>query len=142
MIFRTMTISFLLVIAFQARAQLTINISNISIAEGELYIAVYDHPEKYMNPESATERKIVPVKGKSASVVVDDLPRGKYAVAVFHDLNANGILDMKKGKIPGEPFGFSNDARGKTGPPNFDKASFEYHGNAEIDIKLVNNDRK
>ena len=140
--FKLVLILLPLVMALHSRAQLTINISNIQKLQGELYIAVYDDAESYMNVESAVQRKIINVEGNIARVVISGLAEGKYAIAIFQDLNGNSMLDTKKGRIPAEPFGFSNDARGKVGPPNFDKASFVFKSKGEIDIKMVSNERK
>ena len=138
---KSILIIVLAAMALHGRAQLTVNISNISMLQGELYIAVYDDAERFLNVELAAEKKIVEITGETASVVISGLKAGKYSVAVFQDLNGNGTLDMKKGRIPDEPFGFSNNARGKFGPPGFNKASFSFCDTGEIDIKMVNNER-
>jgi uncharacterized protein (DUF2141 family) len=49
---------------------------------------------------------------------------GEYAVKVFHDENGNGELDKGILGIPEEAYGFSNDARGSMGPPEYEKAAF------------------
>jgi uncharacterized protein (DUF2141 family) len=53
------------------------------------------------------------------------LPCGEYAVKVFHDENGNGELDKGVFGIPAEAYGFSNDARGTVGPPEYEKAAFK-----------------
>jgi uncharacterized protein (DUF2141 family) len=53
------------------------------------------------------------------------LPCGEYAVKVFHDENGNGELDKRILGIPAEAYGFSNDARGPMGPPEYEKAAFQ-----------------
>lgn len=52
------------------------------------------------------------------------LPYGEYAVKVFHDENGNGELDTRIFGIPVERYGFSNDARGAFGPPDYEDARF------------------
>ena len=47
---------------------------------------------------------------------------GRYAVALFHDENANNRLDTAL-MIPREGFGFSRDAPLRFGPPRFDAAA-------------------
>ncbi len=51
----------------------------------------------------------------------DDLAPGRYAVAVFHDVNGNGELDRIPPGVPTEPYGFSNGV-GRFAPPNFQRA--------------------
>jgi uncharacterized protein (DUF2141 family) len=48
---------------------------------------------------------------------------GRYAVALFHDENANGRMD-KMLMMPREGFGFSRDAPIRFGPPRFSAAAF------------------
>lgn len=50
---------------------------------------------------------------------------GRYAIALLHDENGNGIADRAAGMIPREGYGFSRDAKVRMGPPAFDKAAFD-----------------
>ncbi len=52
------------------------------------------------------------------------VPPGTYAIAFFHDENANGKFDTAL-MIPREGFGFSRDAKVRFGPPRFDAAAFQ-----------------
>ena len=62
---------------------------------------------------------------------------GTYAVAVYHDENANGKFDTGLFGIPKEGYGASNDARGFMGPPRFNDAKFIYKGRAlDLEIRL------
>jgi uncharacterized protein (DUF2141 family) len=54
------------------------------------------------------------------------VPNGEYAVAAFHDENANNDLDRGVFGIPTEGTGASNDARGFMGPPPYDGARFRF----------------
>lgn len=52
---------------------------------------------------------------------------GLYAVALFHDENANGRLDKFAG-VPREGLGFSNNPRIRFGPPSFAQARLAISG--------------
>ncbi len=52
------------------------------------------------------------------------VPFGEYAVKVYHDENGNDRLDTRMFGIPKERFGFSNNARGTLGPPDYSEARF------------------
>ncbi len=123
----------------QAPGQLTVTINNIKLVEGELYIAIYDSEDTFMDIDRTAFREIIPVSTETESVIFANVPDGEYAIAVFQDLNGNGELDTKGMGLPKEPFGFSNDARGKYGPPKYKKAKISLSGNMEISIKLVSN---
>ena len=47
------------------------------------------------------------------------VPPGTYAVAVHHDEDGDGEMDTGLFGIPSEPHGFSNNARGRFGPPSW-----------------------
>ncbi len=68
-----------------------------------------------------------------------DLPLsdGEYAISVFHDLNGNQELDKNWMGIPTEPYGFSNNARGKFGPPTYNQCKVKIiDGTTRLTIKL------
>lgn len=122
--------------------KLVITIENVSPGIGEIFVAVYDHPDSYLNEELAVFKKIIKATDSVQSIGFHDVPTGYYAIAVYQDLNSNGKLDTKTFGIPKEPFGFSNNARGRFGPPKFDATKFNFSGNMEIEIELFNNAKK
>ena len=63
------------------------------------------------------------------TVIVPDLPPGRYAVAAYVDDNRNGMQDKNLLGVPKEKYGFSNDVRGTFGPPDFAEAAFDIGGN-------------
>ena len=50
---------------------------------------------------------------------------GRYAIRLFHDRDDDGELDTDLLGIPSEPYGFSNNAPARFGPPDFEAAAFE-----------------
>jgi uncharacterized protein (DUF2141 family) len=75
------------------------------------------------------------ISGQSARCVFSDVPPGRYAVAVHHDADADGVVDTGLFGIPTEGLGASNDARGSFGPPSFDAAAFRYDG-GELTLRV------
>ncbi|MHA7870936.1 MAG: DUF2141 domain-containing protein [Hyphococcus sp.] len=62
---------------------------------------------------------------------------GDYALAVYHDRNANGSFDKTGLGLPNEPWGISNNPRVRFAPPPVSKALFGVTENgAEVEIKL------
>ncbi len=69
--------------------------------------------------------------------IVDGLPVGKYALAVFEDLNKNRKLDKNLTGIPIEPYVFSNNVGSKWSKPTFSAASFQLDiGTNHLDLEL------
>ena len=59
-------------------------------------------------------------------------------MATYHDQNNNGILDSNFLGIPKEAFGFSNDARGIVGAPDYDKAKIIFIQKNQMGMIRVN----
>ena len=67
----------------------------------------------------------------------EELVPGSYALAVFQDLNGNGILDKNGLNLPTEPFGFSNNPRLLFGPPSHRRCSFQINdSDKHLTVKL------
>jgi uncharacterized protein (DUF2141 family) len=61
------------------------------------------------------------------------LKPGKYAFKYFHDENNNNKkMDTNVIGIPKEGYGFSNNAKGRFGPPDFKDTIFEIKNDTTI----------
>ena len=106
---------------------LQLTVSNIKSIEGNIMVAVYDDPQKFTG-DVVVKGKIERVtKTGEMTIEIADLSFGEYAISVFHDQNNNNILDSNMFKMPTEPYGFSNNARGRFGPPGFDDARINFN---------------
>ncbi|CAI9430136.1 putative protein conserved in bacteria [Candidatus Ornithobacterium hominis] len=125
----------LFVIITQAQtAHLSVEIKNIKSKKGKVLIALFNsekgfpHENEFMTVQLEPEENIIQHRFKN-------VPKGIYAVAVLHDENNNGKMDI--GMLgPKEKYGFSNDARSLISAPTFKKASFKHSGNQKIIIHL------
>ena len=102
---------------------LVITVEGFENSEGVARIALVNSKENFSEetPFKGYECKIV----HNRAIKTLSLPYGEYAVKVFHDENRNGELDKRLFGIPAEAYGFSNDARGTMGPPEYEKAAFK-----------------
>lgn len=50
--------------------------------------------------------------------------KGDYAVALYHDRNANGEFDRSSLGLPAEPWGISNNPKVRFSPPKIESALF------------------
>lgn len=106
--------------------KLDLEITNIAEVAGSVRIAVYAGEENFLESGKETlERSWAVVQEGPMKIQLEELPFGVFSVAVYHDLNNNDELDTNFMGIPNEPYGFSNDARSKWGPPKFSDARFE-----------------
>ena len=114
---------------------LVVTIEGFSNSEGYAMVAVFDSEKAYKEGSPKTAKAKVEVTDQKALVIFDDLKYGTYAVASFHDQNANGKMDKNFLGIPKESYGHSNNVRGSFGPPSFDKAKIDF-GSPEKQIKI------
>lgn len=116
-------------------ATLEIRVTGVSTS-GPVRAAVYASPESYENKKAWKESAAWPAED-NARFRFEGLPPGEYAVRVYQDLNDNGALD-RRGFLPAEPFGFSNDFRPRFGPPSFSDLAIRLAGGDERQsIRLV-----
>jgi len=114
---------------------LTVAIAGVHSRSGTLMLGLYDTAAGFGKAiEQSTKQGLLndstrvvgvamrAVKG-TQSTVFKNLPSGSYAIIVFHDEDDNGMLDENYWGVPIEGYGFSNDAQGFLGPPNFEAAA-------------------
>jgi uncharacterized protein (DUF2141 family) len=112
------------VVHADSSGNLTVLVTGLESSEGQVIIAVIDSAEAYDAEDRAVRDARPAPAGGTASATFEDLPLGDYAVKVFHDENGNGKLDTNFVGIPKERFGFSNNAMGRFGPPDFEQSRF------------------
>ena len=92
---------------------LKITITNIKDIEGNLIIKLFNNPDSF--PRKGKPLKVYSQKVTSniVSVVLKDLKKGKYAISLYHDVNADNECNMNFLGIPTESFGFSRNFKPK-----------------------------
>jgi len=116
-------------------ASFVLQIDGLGKVEGELRIAMFDSKETYA--KEPVYAVVLPVDSTSLEWQLDELPFGEYAIAVYHDKNANGKLDTNFLGIPKERYGFSNNARGRFGPASWNDSFFVFDsGKIEHKIRI------
>lgn len=113
---------------------MTVTIKNVKGNDGMIRLALYNSADQFMKKE-IQHAEVKAVNGE-VTAVFNNIGNGTFAISVMHDANNNKELDSNMLGIPKEGFGFSNDAMGMFGPPDFKKASFEYDGNNQVVINL------
>jgi uncharacterized protein (DUF2141 family) len=117
-------------------SDLNIVIKGVDDIKGSIYIAVFDNAESFPDFGKQLVEKVLPVNKKTLNHTFKDLPHDDYAVAIFHDINNNGVLDKNALGIPVEPYGFSRNARARFSAPPFKEAKIELKRNQAIEIVI------
>lgn len=108
-------------------ATLKIWIKGFHSLKGSVFVGLYNRPQGFAT-ENAFKNFSYDITGAEMWVAFDSLAKGNYAIAIIHDENNNHKLDQGEMGIPVEGYGFSNDARGLFGPPDFRLAMFYFAG--------------
>lgn len=114
-------------------ADLTVEIGGSASDKGAVMVGLFDKTSAFPQTPLVGQRVAA---GASAVVVFKNLAPGRYALSAYHDENDNRQLDRGMFGIPKERYGFSQDARGAGGPPEFRDAAFELK-DADQHVKLT-----
>ncbi|MFO8128839.1 MAG: DUF2141 domain-containing protein [Bacteroidales bacterium] len=109
-----------------------IQVSGALSDSGNVKIALSNNKKEYASPDKAFRAGIADIDQGSATLRLDSIPYGSYAIKVFHDKNNNGILDTKLMGVPTEAYGFSNNPKASFGPAKWDKARFEFEEDGQV----------
>ena len=116
---------FLFILSTTAFSQynLTIEISGLENSNGQIQLVLMDENENVIREysEAIVENK--------CSINIKDIEQGIYAFKYFHDENENKELDTNWIGMPTEGFGFSNNAKGRFGPPPLSAMIFDLKEN-------------
>jgi len=118
-------------------AELVIVITNIKQVSGLVRLGLYNDPKRFPKRSGTIAGGKVKVKRNTARFVFRNLKPGVYAVAIYHDANANNRFDKSLG-IPLEGFAFSNNARPRLSAPSFKRAAVTVQApRTQISIRLL-----
>jgi len=119
-----------------ARAgDLTVEVQGVKSTQGEVAVGLFDEGAAF--PKQFTRGVRLPASKDTIVALFKDVKPGAYAISAYHDENDNKKLDRGLFGIPKEPYGFSRDARGEGGPPQFRDAQFEVpEQGSKVQIKL------
>ncbi|MCR6634222.1 DUF2141 domain-containing protein [Devosia sp.] len=105
---------------------------------GEVTITVYpSDPERFLAPRGKLVRQRVKTSAPMTQACFSLPPADAYAVAVYHDANADKDFNRNTLGVPMEGYGCSNDAPTRYAAPSFDAARFVVKpGDNTIRIKI------
>jgi uncharacterized protein (DUF2141 family) len=104
---------------------LTVTVTNIPGAKGNLLIGLYDSEASFTDEPLAISPKIPVTSSDDVNTTIEGLKPGTYAIAVIQDLNGNGELDRNFLGMPKEPLAFSVITEIPKGKPDFTACSFK-----------------
>ncbi len=103
--------------------RLEIHVTGFDSNQGQAKLALVNSREHFESEDSQFMGINSPVINRQVRLTLT-VPRGEYAVKVYHDENNNDQLDTRMFGIPAERYGFSHNVRGTLGPPDYSDARF------------------
>ncbi|ELR99500.1 DUF2141 domain-containing protein [Gloeocapsa sp. PCC 73106] len=106
---------------------LTIQVSGLRNANGNLCVALFNSPDGYpSNITEAIRLSSVLIETTPQVILFEELAYGTYAIVAFHDENGDSKLNTNFLGIPKEGIGFSGDPKIWRGVPAYEKVKFEF----------------
>ena len=115
---------------------LTVSVKGVKSSEGNISIGLYTEAEGFLKADKIYKGLFQKAQEGTTTAVIENLPKGTYAIAVYHDENANEELDTNLLGIPKEPLGFSKGKLKTFGPPDFEECAFRLDTDQEIIIPI------
>ncbi|HEX8405623.1 MAG TPA: DUF2141 domain-containing protein [Duganella sp.] len=103
-------------------ANVEVHVLSVIGGRGKVNVAVCDK-ERFL--KDCAYSGSAPAQADETVVTIKNVPKGTWAVLAYQDENQNDKLDRNLIGIPSENYGFSRDARGKFGPPDYEEAAIE-----------------
>jgi uncharacterized protein (DUF2141 family) len=116
----------------KAQFQLELEIINLKSDEGYVMIDLVDAQGK------SVQQFKEPVRKKSCVLSIKELKSSVYGIRYYHDENENGEMDSGLFGIPEEGYGFSNNAKGRMGPPDLEEYLFRLDSDTQMTLKTIN----
>lgn len=100
--------------------RLTVSVENVRSAEGLIAVTLYpDDSSRFLAHHGSLYVGRVPAHAGTTRICIFLPAPGIYALAVYHDANANRHIDRSGIGLPQEGYGFSNNAPALLGLPSF-----------------------
>ena len=133
---KKLSLSLTLLVSSMVAMDISVEVTDIEKRGGQLYVGLYDKNEGFRDILKTYNKNIVNIDSSSIKIIFKNIPKGVYAISIFHDENENGKLDKNFLGIPIEGYGFSNNIRPILRGASFEESKFKLDGNKKIIIKM------
>lgn len=116
---------------------ITVKVVGIQNKKGVVEIGLYSNPAKFPIPGKTLKMVRPSITGKDLTYTFENLPKGDYAIAIYHDENSDKKCNRNFFGIPTEAYAFSNNYRPILSVPKFTDCSFHVEGDKKVTILLI-----
>ncbi len=120
--------------------KLDITVDQLNSSKGNVMVYLFDTTAVTSFPKQKAAFMVskTRINEQTATLIIEDIPRGTYALFIHHDEDMDKELKTNFLKIPKEGIGFSNNVKLKFGPPKFENCAFQVDsGKVYLNIKPV-----
>lgn len=117
--------------------ELTIHVQNIKSLKGEIIIGVFNTDKDFLKDGVAIKNYTITVDKATETIVIKDLPKGEYAISLYHDENSDNECNRNFLGIPKEGYGFSNNVKPKFSAPSYKDCKFTLEQDHALKINLI-----
>lgn len=115
---------------------ITVTVTQINDTKGgKVKIGLYDVQGFPVVGQGVKEINL-PVKTDTTMHVFGEISSGRYAIAIFQDINNDDKLNKNFFGAPQEPYGFSKNTYGTFGPPDFQKVAFDIKDGQSLSLTI------
>ena len=120
--------------------EVRVTISGVKKSVGLIVADLYrDDPEGFLKRDGRVDQVRFAAKAPQTTFCLHAPRAGAFAIALYHDENANKTLDKRAFGIPAEPFGISNNPVIRFSAPKLEETLFEVaEYGADVAIELKN----
>lgn len=120
--------------------EIRIVVRNVKKSVGLMNADLYRNDESgFLHKEGRVNRVRFAAKAPVTMFCLDAPATDFYALAVYHDKNANHAFDKNPLGLPAEPYGLSNNPKMRLAPPKIEEALFQVAADgATVEIELNN----
>lgn len=116
--------------------EVVVNIGGIASATGQIGCALFPAGAGFPMDNTGARQVWIPAESAGVTCRFADVPEGRWAVSVSHDLNGNRKVDTNFFGIPSEAWGVSNNIRPTMRAPRFEEASFSVTSGQPMTIDI------
>jgi uncharacterized protein (DUF2141 family) len=122
----------------QSPAQATtvkVKVTRVSSKKGEILAALFSSGKGFPdNPTAAYKVARGTAVNGIATLEFSNVPKGTYAIALFHDTNNDGELNSNMLGIPKEGYGVSNNVKNLFSGPGYKQCAFQHTAETSLTI--------
>lgn len=125
--------------AMNEKGSIDLTIEEVESNQGLIRVLVFSGSDGFPEDRDQAVRALsIPIKNGQATVQIENLPKGNYAISVFHDVDKNGKMKKNRLGYPQEKYGFSNNPTNPFSIPKFDRCAVSIAPNQvkKVEIKL------